>query len=593
MADPILVELDGTRVNDADTGGTPWGNWTNSGGSAGGAAVSAEPQLAYQGTNAVNKKVTATTDREGVDIDPFGASVDVTTANNALFFFKLNVTDSFDLNSTWGVQIDIGNLDTQVYQYNVSGSGAKRPIFESYVAQSGYLIGQINPTVAEWRDGTVGTVTETAIDFLAFGMQTINGATKDVNFAVDSVDFGRGLRCRGGGLDGASTGLISFGDFLSSDQETRANRWGVVTGSGNSLQARGMLAIGHESGGGVAQSNTRFQDTESIITFLDGYHASNNVGVIVYNANTNDSVTISSLFIGGGANTENAVPSSRDTRPDFTVVGTANTVGVNLTSATFRNFRNINLNSSVTVDGCTFTCEKLKPGNVTVGNCSITDTSIFTTGPAANATVELFPDNNSNIINNTNFFQDGLGHAVELATVGGTYNFDNLSFTDYNASNNQNDSALWVSAGSGTTTINLNNGSAQPSFRTAGATVTFVSSVSVTVTNMIANTELRIYNTALSESDANYQIAGVEDVSKATGDTSEENGTASGPDGNGRYSFNFSTSQNVNLKLRFINTAFVDSAYWIADDISVNSGTDATLSIQAAQRRDRVFSNPV
>jgi len=588
----LTPTFNGTRVNDSNSA-TNWARFQ-----AGGGAPASEAPLAYQGGLAVNVQVKATTSTEGVSYDHSAtASFDMTAAANRLWFVKLYLSDSFTINATRGLEVGVGSDSSNYDRFVISGSQALRtPVYAGYPARGGYVITAIAPSVSSWQDanvgteeGPVGTADYTAVDWFYGACRMATGSAKSENFAVDSIDIGTGLT-----IYGDNAGDFTYKNFYYYDQNGSVtsstfnnsnNRWGVSTGSGDAVIMRGKIIIGDSAG----TNSSTFSDSTSVVTWPDGYSDVGLNGTLFYCNNASDSHTLDCLLISEGQET------TVDTRADIEVAGT---VGAFTCAGTINNFRNATFTAAATLAGANIQCKLLTanttigpPGFPTIGS-STTTTTIRTNSAANEACVQDFPDSNSTKYSYIDFVQTGLGHAAELSTVGGSYQFTNLSFTGYNASNNQTDSAIYVSASTGTTTINL-SGTNQPSYRTAGATVTFVSSVSITVSNMVANTELRIYNTALSESDANYQIAGVEDVSKATGDTSEENGTASGPDGNGRYSFNFSTSQNVNLKLRFINTAFVDSAYWIADDISVNSGTDATLSIQAAQRKDRVFSNPV
>ena len=119
----VAVSFNGTRVNDADSNT----NWSNLGG--GGPAPASEPQLRYQysGTGAVgavNRKITSTTARQGVQYDPGSGAVDMSGATNPLAWLKGYVTDYGDLNTTYGAEFRIGSGSTAYYDYNVAGSGA-------------------------------------------------------------------------------------------------------------------------------------------------------------------------------------------------------------------------------------------------------------------------------------------------------------------------------------------------------------------------------------------------------------------------------------------------------------------------------------
>jgi hypothetical protein len=140
------VTFQGTRLNAADAN-TNWGNFNASGPSPG-----AEPQLKYQGNNAVNKKITSTTSRTGVAYEAGAADL-----SSQLWFSKIYVADFGDLNVTYGVELAVGSSGTAYYSYNIAGTGANNSTFNTYPAQGGYLIVALNPNVVAWREGTTGS----------------------------------------------------------------------------------------------------------------------------------------------------------------------------------------------------------------------------------------------------------------------------------------------------------------------------------------------------------------------------------------------------------------------------------------------------
>ncbi len=124
------VTADNTRVNVAESNT----NWSNEGG--GGPSPAAEPQLAYQNANAVNRKVTATSARQGLQYN-HSSTIDMTAAANILWLVKVYVADFGDLNATWGVEVGVGSAAGNRYEYNIAGSGANRAVFDTYPAQGG------------------------------------------------------------------------------------------------------------------------------------------------------------------------------------------------------------------------------------------------------------------------------------------------------------------------------------------------------------------------------------------------------------------------------------------------------------------------
>jgi len=94
-------------------------------------------------------------------------------------------------------------------------------------------------------------------------------------------------------------------------------------------------------------------------------------------------------------------------------------------------------------------------------------------------------------------------YAIELSSVGGTYDLSQATFDGYTTELN-------ITAATGTTTINLSSGQAEPTYDTAGATVSFIGvDVTVSATNLLDNSQVRLYNVTQSvEVDASVVSGG-------------------------------------------------------------------------------------
>ena len=439
----MAVTFNGARLNSADSN-TGWGNYNTGGG-----APASEAANAYQqdtigsSVGSVGKKVNSTTTRIGVDYN--GTNVDYTN-NNYLWYCKVYVADAFDLNTTYGVEVAIGSGDQSNYhEYNVAGSGANNDAFLSYPARGGYLIIAIDPTIDGWAEvaDSGGTFNQTQVSWYAVGAVFQNGFAKSENVAMDAIDYGTGLTWSG------ST-LIGFKEFVDYDQNEKSVRYGVVNGSGNSMVARGILTIGDASA-------TSFTDSTTIVTFPDGYHSAGKFGISVNLSNASSGITISNTIIGEGR----IYTGITDTRPDFTVVG--ETGGTFTSSANLRNFRNITYNSFSTITDADIECQLL-----TQGGADISDTTIRTDAASGVACLQDPTFGSTTDLHDVMFMQSGSGHALELDTAT-TYSFTNITFDGYGA-DTTNNAAVFVSATSGTVTININGGDT-PTYRTAGATV--------------------------------------------------------------------------------------------------------------------------
>lgn len=538
----VAVSFNGTRVNDSDAN-TNWGNW----GSSGGAPASEFP-LAYQVTSgtttgAVNKKISSAT-LGGIDYDPASGALDMTAAANRLWFAKVYVSDSFDLNTTEGVRLGIGSANNQYYYYNAAGSGANNPRFSAYPAQGGLLIAAIDPNISQWREGNVGTVSLTAVDWFGVQAAFVNGTAKSENLALDSIDIGTGLVLTGG--DGASTDG-DFTSFVATDQDVKANRWGVVVGAGDFVRSYGLLEIGRNTGGTAVA--TGFTDATSIVVFPDGYHSRGLSGVDVDLGSASTVVDIDCLLIGEG--TRNGADAD-DTRPDFTVSGTS---GSFTCGAQMRNFRDVTFTSVCAVDGADIECHQLTQGSADVENCVIRCNALANTAclqdPVFGATTDL---------NNTEFVQVGAGHAIEIDTAG-DYTLTGLDFTGFNATDEQSDSAVYVSASTGTVNLTIaGGGSSTFSTRSAGATVNIIASTQVTLTGLVNGTEVTVYDAGDGS-----EIATVENV---TG---------------GQYAFTDTAANVVNI---FIHKA----DYYRADIIGFTIPSNDT-SVPVSQLFDPNYVN--
>jgi len=189
-------------------------------------------------------------------------------------------------------------------------------------------------------------------------------------------------------------------------------------------------------------------------------------------------VTDGCLHIGAGDTT------NVDSRPDYIVSGTT---GVFLFNGQLRNFRNL-----VYTSACTIQDADIEFADLTQGTAEIEDTILR---PVSATTVAACNDptfGTTTDIHDCQVIQGGAGHMFELSTVDATVTLTNISFSGFGA-DTTNDAAFYVSAATGTTTINWSGGTA-PTYRTAGATVNVVNSVTVSVTTKDAADSSNIQN---------------------------------------------------------------------------------------------------
>lgn len=452
----VTITANNNRIEDceADTG------FANIGGGAGGAA---EAPFAYQGSLLYNRKVTSSTGAgfEYVYSNDGGTALDMTTVDRRVWMVKATVSDYGGLDATDGLLVRIGTNGTNYYAYVIAGSDSPASNFSAYRDVGGLLVVPVDPNVNATYNDTVkdaGTPTITSIDYFGLVAAFATSSAKNENVGLDAIDIGAGLYCVGGTLTDPEGTYQSFADF---DGNTVNNRFGYARNTdGGGLLGLGTWTIGANSGGAVA---TEFTDNDSVITWLD--HLAN----VGFNGVEVNLGSISSVIVDGALHIGAGDTSNIDSRPDYTVVGTNN--GTLTLQGTLRNFRNVSLGAGATVTG------QIECKNLQTKGATVTGATILCDEATQVATHTDFTDTD---VDDTDYIQSGAGHAIQIKTAG-TYSLDNLRFSGF-GSDGANDAAVYVSAASGTVTLNIVNGGDTPTFRTAGATVVINNTVTLKVT---------------------------------------------------------------------------------------------------------------
>lgn len=529
----VNVSFDGTRVDDADALGSVWTD-------LGGGKAASEPDFVYQGTASVSEKV-GTTEGGVAYVDP--GTIDFTTPN--VWIAKCIATNSSALNvvgATGGIlEIGSGGRRSAYDRYYVIGS-------DTYPIQGGWLIVPIDPNGGNQsaRPGTAPTLT--AINY--FGWACTFGATsKAENVALDAIDYianGTGLTLTGGdGVDADGT----FDDFATTDEDSAGNnRWGIVTTREGILYVTGVLTIG------TATTATVFTDTGSVVVWPDALFL-NSTGFYGLDLDLGDASTVITItgcsFISRGTSAGTV-----DTRADFEVTGTSGTAS--LDSCTFQNMSNFIFNSATTIVDSSIETVFMQQGSGNISGTVITTVSATSIACLQDPTFGSTTD-----LHDCDFVQGGSGHAIEIDTAG-TYNFNGLTFTDYGADTTDS-AALDITASTGTVTINITNGGT-PTYKTAGATVVINNNITLTLTGLRENTEVRIYTIG-----PRTEIAGTENATDGTFDD---------------RSFSFSVAASTVIDITIFNTSY--NPVYIEDFTAPTS----SASIPIAQVFDRSYDNP-
>lgn len=470
----VAVAADNNRIAVA-TIATDAGTWGNDGGGGG---VADEPDIVYQGTTSQSRKVGTSRIGRSYDDSAGAGSVDATATGRRHFGFKVLATNYGALlsRSSPAMGIKIGSSSTAHQEYYVYGN-------DNYPAAGGFQFIWISPNVTGYVD-VDNTPTLTAIDYYSL-LADFSGASVAVNMVIDAIEQGQGLKLTGG--DGVSTDGV-FADFLAADEGTTSNRWGFVRSLNGIYFCNGELAIGENTSETAVA--TVFQDATGQVFVWEnglvetGFHAFKlNLG----NATTDIDITGATFdCVGKDANDgDRGHTTTEDSRLTVTVTGTSG--DAKFVGCVFKNLSTMDLTSATTLDTCDVEVETM-----TMSGAEIFDSIIRTTSATSVATLTDPTFGTSTDLRDTEFIQQGAGHALELSAIGATVTLTNITFTGYGA-DTTDDAAIDVTAASGTTTINWSGGTA-PTYKTAGATVNVVNSVSVTVTVKDAGTSANIEN---------------------------------------------------------------------------------------------------
>lgn len=357
------------------------------------------------------------------------------------------------------------------------------------------------------------------------------------NLIMDAVDH-----TTGGLLLTGTSGV--FNDFVSADEGNSTNKYGVITTLSGIMYCRARLTLG-------SASSLAFTDSNFTLIFPQQNLVENTfMGLTCDLQNASTAITMT-----GGA-----ISSPGTKKADFTVTGTSGTLSVD--SCSFTALRSLTFTSKPTITNNSFiNCGQIiAPGTTFTGN-TITNYS----GTSDTSAVVWDVATNPNGYLDNCVFNRGTGatHAIEFGTTSPTtLDLTGIEFNNYSASNNTASSAIHIKRTTGTVTVNISGGDT-PSYKTDGATVSIVSSVTITLTNLKTNTEVRVYTN--SGGNNGTEIAGV-----------ENSGTS--------FAFSASPSAVINIMINHIN--YLPADIWQFTVPSTNT------SIPISQITDRQYSNP-
>lgn len=369
---------------------------------------------------------------------------------------------------------------------------------------------------------------------LIASLPTVGGTSQ--NLVMDATDYTTtGLVINAG--TGGSPGV--FDNFVTADQGTQNNKYGVLVSRNGLLYVFARLTIGDSTA-------TVFNDSNQVIIFpSQSLVASDFMGLSFGMSNASSDIDLTNCVI----------KSAGSVQGDIVVTGTSG--ALNLTSCTLSNLRVITLTSVATLTSCVVQqCGLVTQSSAVLSGC-VFDKLTGATG--------ILSNNPANI-SDCSFTSDGTGHAIEITTAG-TYTFDGNTFSGYAASNGSTGNEAIYNNSGGAVTLNITGGGSTPSIRNgSGASTTVNNNISVTLTGLKDNTEIRVFTTGTTT-----ELAGTENATSGTTDN--------------RY-FTFALSAGTDVDIQILSVGY-ENIRMTAYEVPT---LDASIPIQ--QRVDRSYSNP-
>lgn len=440
---------------------------------------------------------------------------------------NFSTTESGQLIYVWGNFLAASLLNTQaangfgICLSSGTPTASNYSLFTYYGSDNyagGWVRMILDPT--KTRSGGAGTLNTSNITHIGVFADVGGTTARFDNLILDACDVGNGLI-----ITGTST-LGLFNELLTNEA---TQRYGIVRSlndSNSAVEIAGTLTLGDTS----ATASTITDEDSKIFAAEPIYYQGAEVNAVpnsfaainvVGGSGTNSLSLGQPVSTTGGRNGISIVGNDSYTFGiDFSDgnVETGNWYGCsfeNLTgSLTFdaasHNFKG---NSISGCAGFTFVtgseavdCAFVNSAQITLSGTAALTSCVITESSAASAVTTTELEN----LSNCSFTKGTTGHAVELTSIGdGSMNWD-CSLSGYDTGStgspitptSTGDEAIFVNVGSGTLTINVQDGASIPSIRSAGATVNVVAgqrTFTITVKDIDTDAALqnaRVYVTA-------------------------------------------------------------------------------------------------
>jgi hypothetical protein len=287
------------------------------------------------------------------------------------------------------------------------------------------------------------------------------GNAKNVdNVWIDYIRYLDGIYATGG----TSGDEIDLSGIAAQDAST-TNGYGIIIEYEGVFIGYGKLQLGNGA------TTTYFEMEGEVMVFSDQPVASNFYEISGNGSGANITIT-DSVFQSAGT--------SSNTRFVFDMSDT--NITLSCTNSVFQRGAAITFASGQTVTGNTFNdCGQITHAGADMDNCTVKNYEGTANTSALIYDVNADPDGEMDGV--TFIKGTAATHAIEFGTTSPTtMTLRDCTFTSYNASDSQNDSTFHFKRTSGTVTLNLINCTGNVSYRSDGADIVIVQSVTLTVT---------------------------------------------------------------------------------------------------------------
>jgi hypothetical protein len=533
MAAPSYTE-DLTDVDLAESA-TGWAEFTGNSYNSQGSPAGGDADYPFiQGSYSVTQDCTKDTSIGSLGYD-IGTGATLPTDGAFLVWQNFSSAGNIANYANGGFRVVIGSSLSDFRAYYVGG------VDKGTYPYGGWQNHAANPTLT--ADDTAGTPT-TTYQYIGAAVNVTTGPKKGETHQVDVIRYGRCSSIFEFGDLG--NGYCTFAGFAAVN-DTTANRWGLIQETAGGYLWKGRMSLG------TSTNPVDFRDTNKNVFIQWTPKVTPKFNTIeIINASSNVAMT---------GITFQVLDTTTASRGKWL---TTNDATVTLDGCTFLDMDTFSFDSNTTIDGCTFRrCEILYQNGCSFDACTFSNMT---------SAIGILCDDITNI-SNCIFVSDGTGHAIELTSAhiqGGEYTFTGNTFTGYaSTSGSTGNEAIYNNSGN-LITINVAGGDT-PSIRNGTGSFTIVNNtVTLTLTGIVANSEVRIYSHGTIN-----ELAGIENV-----DTLDDSGITY----KFVYAYNYSASTYVDIVIHN-----VQYEYYRIDNLLLASENG---SIPIDQQFDRNYDNP-